>query len=334
MKTKMTKRKGGVNTLPKTKAVATSADDYWELACTECNIAARYSVEGMARTSLETHIKNSGKKICKTAATVRDVRSDAPLAAELVRNGHDPETAKEIAGEINGSKKPKPAPVPFRALAKVGTIVPINELRVGQKFKLEKEQAQGWPVSTEYTGALVYCTQGRALVELDQKPKRTEFVNKSTGVAVEFESAGQRRANWQPNTLVRVEEGVVDFALLQASDRVQKKGSKNSIIEGDDDMANKKAAKKAGKKSDGAARGRTALSLDSVVKFVKGPKEDSIKRHKDFLGVLKENGGKMTLKALGTAFAKAVKTKQDAVKVFGMHRKALVDGGFITVTEA
>lgn len=114
----------------------------------------------------------------------------------------------------------------------------------------------------------------------------------------------------------------------------------------EDTMKKEKAAKKgatkaaapakSGKeKSNGAAvgRGRPALSPDTLITLKKGPTEGSIKRHIDILGALKEGGGKMTLKALAAAFGKVAKTKQDPVKVFGMHRKALVDGGHITVAE-
>lgn len=90
---------------------------------------------------------------------------------------------------------------------------------------------------------------------------------------------------------------------------------------------------KAAKTSNGHV-GRKPLDLTAVITLKKGPKEDSIKRHVDFLTTLKEVGkGKMTLGELAKAFAKRVKSKQDPVKVFGMHRKALVDGGFITVSE-
>lgn len=113
----------------------------------------------------------------------------------------------------------------------------------------------------------------------------------------------------------------------------------------EDTMKKEKAAKKgatkaaapakSGKeKTNGAVgRGRPALSPDTLITLKKGPTEDSIKRHVDILGALKEGGGKMTLKALAAAFGKVAKTKQDPVKVFGMHRKALVEGGHITVAE-
>ena len=73
-----------------------------------------------------------------------------------------------------------------------------------------------------------------------------------------------------------------------------------------------------------AKRIRVSANLDAVVKLEKGPTDESIKRHVDFLTALKEDGGgSMTLEALAKAFGKRVKSKQDPVKVFGMHRKAL-----------
>lgn len=93
------------------------------------------------------------------------------------------------------------------------------------------------------------------------------------------------------------------------------------------------APAKSGKANGAGGRGRPTLSPDAVITLKKGPTEDSIKRHVDILGALKEGGGKMTLKALAAAFGKVAKTKQDPVKVFGMHRKALVDGGHISIAE-
>lgn len=95
-----------------------------------------------------------------------------------------------------------------------------------------------------------------------------------------------------------------------------------------------RAAASAKSGSNGTGRGRPALALSAVITLKKGPKEDSIKRHVDFLTTLKEDGnGKMTLGDLAKAFSKRVKSKQDPVKVFSMHRKALTEGGFITVSE-
>lgn len=99
-------------------------------------------------------------------------------------------------------------------------------------------------------------------------------------------------------------------------------------------MAKSNAAPKSkAARTPGAGRGRKALSPDSVIKLKKGPAEGAIKRHQDILGTLKDAGGSMTLKEFGKEFEKRVKTKQDGAKIFGMHKKALEDGGHVTVTE-
>jgi hypothetical protein len=134
-----------------------------------------------------------------------------------------------------------------------------------------------------------------------------------------------------PDTLVTALKETEDLSLLftKTPGTIQS-GQKETDI-----MANKKAKKGKAVKANGEAKsgGRgPQFGDDAIVKRLKGPSDEQIKRHVTILSCLKEGGDKMTLAALGKALAKASGTKQDGVKVLRMHTKALTDGGFISVT--
>lgn len=130
------------------------------------------------------------------------------------------------------------------------------------------------------------------------------------------------RARKQLETIINDKE----FAMSETKKKAAKKSAKKAATK--NGAASKKSASKTG------AGRRSTFNPDAIVTLKKGPKEDSIKRHVDFLGALKEDlKGKGTVKALLAAFGKRVKTKQPVEKIWGMHRKALVDGGFLSVSE-
>jgi len=152
-----------------------------------------------------------------------------------------------------------------RPTPKVGATVPINALKPGQHFKCEipKMGLDGGHVRTGY---LVYCTAGRALVELDAPQQRRRFTTRKDE-DVNFTAPGRERASWSPGTEVIILEGTRDFALQPSSKGVQNNWSSNSgntPAEGNN-MATKKSTK-AAKKATSGTRVGTSGSIKVVNK--------------------------------------------------------------------
>lgn len=209
------------------------------------------------------------------------------------------------------------------------------------------------PEGAERCYAVQIDTQGVAYLRVADTPKGAQFVV-NTGPeiqVVEMDAATQRSRG-----LVTVPEASVTEAVqilahpLVKSVIISKRAQQalNNILNDKEFMTmakEKKAKKQSAKKSTAAAKsGKTAKSNgagrgpqfgdDAIVKRLKGPSDEQIKRHVTILTALKAGGDKMTIKALGTALGKASGTKQDPVKVLRMHTKALTDGGFISITSA
>ena len=317
--------------MAKKPVVTEGFENPWELHCPECNITAGYPTEADAIQAREKHYTGAYAKKKHTPGVVEIKNLNRFLPEKVAGPTDSAVEQKEAREAVKTSKSPVP----------VGERVRLCELAPGQRFMIEPE---GWPGRRPYPaqyGYFIYATAGRARVEMDKAPETRTFVNKRTGAVVELTSSSPKQLDYTPDLVVKVLEGMRETPLLSSKVRVQREGElASSNSEQEAVMANKKgktAAKKSStKKTNGeAGRGRKPLSLDTVIHLKKGPTDESIKRHVDFLTTLKEDGkgGKMTLGELAKAFTKRVKTKQDPVKVFGMHRKALVDGGFITVTE-
>lgn len=99
-----------------------------------------------------------------------------------------------------------------KPLVKSGTTVPIHRLHDGQRFRVEYPK-MGRDGGHSDTGYLIYCTPGRALVELDGRPAKREFKNNRTGENVAFETKGSRRINFAPECEVITLEGIRDFSI-------------------------------------------------------------------------------------------------------------------------
>lgn len=96
-----------------------------------------------------------------------------------------------------------------------------------------------------------------------------------------------------------------------------------------------KAAKKSAAKKSGAKNGERASALDSlVVKLVKMPKEaDGVSAQPMAIcETLKENGSKMEVPKLIEKLGKKIESSQPMKNIWSLKRKALVDGGFISVS--
>ncbi len=257
----------------------------------------------------------------------------------LISDGLTREKAEACVKELILKDQPK--------AATAGKVVRVEQLIPGQRFRSPSEEEErehkknGVPVNV-ITGVLLYKTPSRARVLLDPgAPTEHTFTNRK-GDQVTINSAGRKEQNLAPDCLVKVLPETENVALLLSKTELQSGTSsetKNSTSKENDDMAKakknpvSKKAVTAKKAVNGEASARPRFSAEAVVKRLKGPAEGAIKRHVDILTTLKENGDKMTLKELGKAFGKVAGTKQDPVKVILMHRKALTDGGFISVTE-
>jgi hypothetical protein len=247
--------------------------------------------------------------------------------AKLMKDGHDLANAEDIATEVIAKERrtaTKP-PVP------VGTVCPINQLRIGQRFKFHEKPPADWKIGDQtYMGAVYFVNVARVQVEMEQKPKKREFFNNKTGIAVEFESVGHNRVNVAPETLVEVLDGVKDFALLTDSTSVKQKRSPKTAAQIEEE-AMAKAAKKVAKKAEKAAK--KVAATNATVKLVKMPAEGVIKGYAlAILETLKANGKKLTAVDLVKKLKTDTKNANGQQAVWDFHRKKLVDGGFIELT--
>lgn len=280
--------------------------------------------------------KQAEAAVKKAVAELPKVNFDDPKyrykerVRQLLNDGLTQEQAEECVRNVILTKEQAlPAPV--------GREVEASQLIKGQRFHCSVVDEKGQEQPSSFNGVVLYKTPSRVRVLTDVVDKKQKNFTRRSGEEVTITSSGRVERNIAPSTTVTVLEGMEDVsALLQSKTPVQSVTDSSSISseENEDNMAKKKVAKKSAAKSNGAAAGsRPRFSDTAVVKRLKGPVEDSIKRHVDILETLKENGDKMTVAHLAKEFGKRAKTKQDPLKVFGMHRKALLDGGFISITE-
>lgn len=203
--------------------------------------------------------------------------------AQLISDGLTKEAAEDCVRNLILTRESEP-------LATVGKVVPIEQLAPGQRFRYNG--------GTVFTGCLLYKTPSRARVLVDAgAPSERSFTTRK-GEQVVINSAGRTERNLAPDCTVTVLAGREDIsALLHAENKVESDRVKNSkadpvkpaAAEDEDNMAK---AKKAAKKSNGAAvkTGKRAEFNAKQIKVLaeKNPKREGSASAKRF--ALYKNG--------------------------------------------